>query len=51
MKVYVDSKDEIVEAKTDSRGRLTLGSEYANEQVTIAVLERESDNKADSISE
>jgi len=41
MKVYVESKDEIVEATTDSRGRLTLGSEYANEQVTVAVLKRE----------
>jgi len=39
MKVYVESKDEIVEATTDSRGRLTLGSEYANQNVTVAVLE------------
>lgn len=44
MKVYVESKDDIVEATTDSRGRLTLGSEYANEQVTIAVLERDRDD-------
>jgi len=39
MKVHIDSKDDIIEAKTDSRGRLTLGSEYANSEVQLAVLE------------
>ena len=45
MKVYVESKDEIVEATTDSRGRVTLGSEYANSEVQLAILEvNENDN-------
>lgn len=43
MKVYVDSKDDIKEITTDSRGRLTLGSEYANKRVQLAVLEVEED--------
>jgi len=30
---------ELVERATDDRGRLTLGSEYANADVTVAVLE------------
>ncbi len=41
MKVYVESADDIIEAKTDSRGRLTLGSEYADSEVQVAVLEVE----------
>lgn len=41
MKVYVESKDDIVEAKTDARGRITLGSEYADSEVQVAVLEVE----------
>lgn len=43
MKVYVESKDDIIEAPTDSRGRLTLGSEYANADVQVAILKVESD--------
>jgi len=39
MKVYVESKDDIVEATTDARGRVTLGSEYANSEVQLAILE------------
>lgn len=39
MKVYVGSKDQILEKQTDSRGRVTLGSEYANKEVQLAVLE------------
>jgi len=34
--------DEIVEEVTaDGRGRITLGSEYAGEEVSVAVVERE----------
>jgi len=44
MKVYVESKDDIVEARADSRGRITLGSEFAHENVTVAVIDRESQN-------
>ena len=39
MKVYVESKDRILEKQADSRGRVTLGSEYANTEVQLAVLE------------
>lgn len=41
MKVYVESKDKIIEAKADSRGRITLGSDYANKEVQIAILEED----------
>lgn len=34
---------EILEKRTDSRGRATLGSEYANKQVQLAVLEVDSE--------
>ena len=39
MKVYVESKDQIIEKRADSRGRVTLGSEFANKEVQLAVLE------------
>lgn len=42
MKVDVEVSD-LVERATDDRGRLTLGSEYANADVTVAVLEVETD--------
>ena len=38
MKVDVEVS-ELVERATDDRGRLTLGSEYADKTVTVAVLE------------
>jgi hypothetical protein len=38
MKVDVEVS-ELVERSTDDRGRLTLGSEYADKTVTVAVLE------------
>jgi hypothetical protein len=38
MKVDVEVSD-LVERATDDRGRLTLGSEYADKTVTVAVLE------------
>jgi len=30
---------EILTKKTDSRGRITLGSDYADKDVTVAVIE------------
>lgn len=30
---------QLIERKTDDRGRVTLGSEYANETVKILILE------------
>jgi hypothetical protein len=42
MKVDVEVS-ELVERPTDDRGRLTLGSEYADKTVTVAVLEVETD--------
>lgn len=40
MKVSV-SKDDIVEGTTDSRGRIYLGTEYANKTVEVAILDHE----------
>ena len=31
-------KDDIIEASTDDRGRVYLGSEYANQSVEVAIL-------------
>jgi len=39
MKVEIESKDQIIEKKTDSRGRITLGSEYADREVQVVILE------------
>jgi hypothetical protein len=39
MKVYVQSKDQILKKRTNSHGRVTLGSEYANKAVQLAVFE------------
>lgn len=44
MKVYVESKDDIIEKRTDDRGRITLGSKYGDKKVQIAVLEVEDDD-------
>lgn len=43
MKTLIESdSDEIHEQlKADNRGRITLGSEYAGETVSVAVVERE----------
>jgi len=41
MKVYVESKDQIVERKADSRGRVTLGSDFAGRDVQLAILDAE----------
>lgn len=40
MKVEVDISD-VKERSADDRGRVTIGSEYANKTVTVAVLEVE----------
>jgi len=40
MKVEVSATD-IEEKKADDRGRVTLGSKYADKTVTVAVLEVE----------
>lgn len=43
MKVLVETDDEqiIKNVKADGRGRITLGSEFANETVSVAVVDRE----------
>ena len=43
MKVLIESDSEELheELKADSRGRITLGSEYADETVSVAVVSRE----------
>lgn len=33
------SKEDIVEATTDDRGRIYLGSDYANQSVEVAILD------------
>ena len=38
MKIEVDVSD-VNEKKADDRGRVTLGSEYAGKNVTVAVVE------------
>lgn len=44
MKLQIDSKDQIKELKADGRGRITIGSEYADQEVQIAILETEPDD-------
>ncbi|SEP17379.1 hypothetical protein SAMN04487948_11866 [Halogranum amylolyticum] len=39
MKVHVDDEGDIHTLEADDRGRITLGTEYANKTVQIAVLE------------
>ena len=43
MKILIESDSEELheELKADSRGRITLGSEYAGETVSVAVVNRE----------
>ncbi len=33
------AKDQLIEKRVDSRRRVTLGSEFANKEVQLAVLE------------
>lgn len=42
MEVNVDPSD-LVTRKADSKGRVTIGAEYADEEVTVAVVERENE--------
>jgi len=42
MKVDIDPKA-ILQKETDSRGRFTLGSEWANQEVKLLVVEDEND--------
>jgi len=42
MKVEINAKD-IEEKKADDRGRVTLGSEFADKTVTVAVIEVDQD--------
>ena len=44
MNVELNPSDIKSDKKADDRGRITLGAEYADKQVTIAVLEVESDD-------
>lgn len=46
MKILVetDSGELIEEVTADSRGRVTLGSDYANETVSLAIVERVDDD-------
>ena len=37
--------DDLRTNKTDDRGRIYLGTEYANKRVTVAVIEVESDRR------
>jgi len=37
VKVEIDPSD-LVEKATDSRGRLTLGSDYANQNVKVLII-------------
>ena len=38
------AKDQIIEKRADSHGSVTLGSEYANTEVQLAVLEVNDDD-------
>ena len=44
MQIQVSASDIKSEKKADDRGRVTLGSEYADETVTVAVLEVEDED-------
>jgi hypothetical protein len=39
MKVYVESKNDIIERKADGRGRVTLGTDFAGKDVQLAILD------------
>lgn len=47
MKVYVETDTDSIkeELKADSRGRITLGSDYAGEVVSVAILEDGDDDE------
>lgn len=43
----IESKDQLIEKKTDGRGRLTLGSKYAGKEVQVAILDVEDGEEDD----
>jgi len=43
MKVDIDPM-KILEKETDSRGRFTLGSDWANQEVKLLIVEDENDD-------
>lgn len=45
MKIYIESKDAIIERTADDRGRITLGSEYADADVQVAILGANTDSE------
>ena len=47
MQIEVSASEIKSDKKADDRGRVTLGSEYADETVTVAVLEDEDDVRTD----
>jgi hypothetical protein len=44
MQIQVSASDIKSEKRSDDRGRVTLGSEYADRTVTVAVLEVEDED-------
>jgi len=38
------SKDDLIEAQADSRGRVYLGTQYADREIEIAILNNDEDN-------
>jgi len=42
MRVHVDP-DDVNTYKADSRGRITLGAEYGDEEVEVAIVDRDDD--------
>jgi hypothetical protein len=43
--------DEIVQRKADARGRVTLGAEYGDADVTVAVVRGDGDDEHDENSD
>jgi len=42
MKVHVEP-DDVDTYKADARGRITLGAEYGDEEVEVAIVDRDDD--------
>ena len=47
MRVYVDP-DDVQTLQTDNRGRVYLGSEHADSEVEVAILEHRPDDEGDT---
>jgi hypothetical protein len=43
MKIYIESKDDIKELQADNRGRVSIGPEFANKNVQLAILDTDDD--------